>query len=532
MMDGFTAQVVLEHHPDPLVVVDRNQHCTFANRAFAEIVAIKAVELIGKSVDVFALAGAEWRIDSQPIMDTQAGLVGTVHYFRRKPISAQARSAYQRGNRPNSLATFSEQEEHLCEAQRLARIGSWCWEPPSGAIWWSEMTHELFGLEPGSVVPSIEIFLAMVHPDDRSLYVDALERVLTGPVEFADDLRIIRRDGKCIWLHSRGRVTRNEAGRPIFVEGTVQDISDRKAAEQTLNTTSNLLQAVASGTTDAMFVKDRAGKYLFFNEAAAKFVGKPVAEVIGKDDFSVFERESARAIRERDERVMLFGVPETKEETLTAAGTTRTYLATKGPYFDQRGEVIGIIGISRDITLRKEAEQALKLTHSVVSILAQADDISDAAPQVLGVIAHAMGWSQGEFWCYVEEMHCLRRTACWPESNQHDPTDLPEHSLASSKPSTENPLENPLPVFVWSRQQALTRQQIAESTFAFPILSEGHVLAVAMFQSASPIQLSDRLQQTFDSIGVQLGVFFKRKQASNACGCSARWSTSPTTSLK
>src|SRR5207244_1863779 len=133
----------------------------------------------------------------------------------------------------------------------------------------------------------------------------------------------------------------------------VHDITERKRAEAELRKTADLLRAVSDGTTDAVFVKDRAGRYLLFNPAAAGFVGRPAAEVIGKTDADVFEAESARRLTDRDRRVMESGAVETEEETLTAAGVTRTYHATKGPYRDEAGNVVGVIGVSRDVTEKR-----------------------------------------------------------------------------------------------------------------------------------------------------------------------------------
>lgn len=121
-----------------------------------------------------------------------------------------------------------------------------------------------------------------------------------------------------------------------------------------------LLRAIADGTTDAVFVKDRDGKYLLCNAAGAQLVGKSVAEVLGRDDTALFDPESALVVMARDQQVMAGGRVETAEEELTAAGVTRTYLATKAPYRDETGEVAGLIGISRDITERKHTEAALR----------------------------------------------------------------------------------------------------------------------------------------------------------------------------
>src|SRR5207253_10943970 len=183
---------------------------------------------------------------------------------------------------------------------------------------------------------------------------------------FQTEQRYLHRDGRVLWGLTNISLIRDAGGRPQQYVGQVQDITERKRVEGEVRTIADLLRAVADGTTDAVFVKDRDGKYLLFNEAAARFVGKPVAEVLGRDDTALFDPRSARAVMERDRRVMASGRAETAEEELTAAGVTRTYLASKAPYRDGAGNVVGLIGISRDITDRKRAEQALTLFRTLI----------------------------------------------------------------------------------------------------------------------------------------------------------------------
>lgn len=139
-----------------------------------------------------------------------------------------------------------------------------------------------------------------------------------------------------------------------------RDVTARRRAETDLRRTTELLRVVAEGTPDAVFVKDREGRYLLFNPAAARFVGKPAAEVIGKDDTALFPPADAAIVRDIDRRVMESERAMTSEETLTAAGVTRTYQAMKAPYRDGNGQIVGTIGISRDITERKRAEEAFR----------------------------------------------------------------------------------------------------------------------------------------------------------------------------
>ena len=147
-------------------------------------------------------------------------------------------------------------------------------------------------------------------------------------------------------------------GRPVLIS-LVRDVTDRLRAEAELQRTSELLRVVAEGTPDAVFVKDLSGKYLLFNPAAASFVGKPAAEVLGKDDTALFGPADAAIVQGIDRQVIESQRPHTNEETLTAAGVTRTYLAMKAPYRDGNGQIMGTIGISRDITERKQAEKEL-----------------------------------------------------------------------------------------------------------------------------------------------------------------------------
>lgn len=142
-------------------------------------------------------------------------------------------------------------------------------------------------------------------------------------------------------------------------------LSERQSAEL-------LLQAVVDETTDAIFVKDIHGRYLMINAAGGQFVGHRPEDLVGKDDYTLFEPESAWRVMERDRRVMAGDGPATEDEVLTAAGTTRTYHSTKAPYRDSRGKVLGLIGVSRDISEHKRAEENLRVSEERLRMAAEA----------------------------------------------------------------------------------------------------------------------------------------------------------------
>jgi PAS domain S-box-containing protein len=145
------------------------------------------------------------------------------------------------------------------------------------------------------------------------------------------------------------------AGGRLFVAQRQLLISSRE-----LQKNLSLLQGITESTTDAVFVKDREGRYVMVNPAAARNVGLPANEVIGKTDLELFTPEGGRRIMARDRHILDTGESITYEDLATAAGVTRSFLTTKGPYRDARGKIVGVLGIARDITGRKREEEQLR----------------------------------------------------------------------------------------------------------------------------------------------------------------------------
>jgi PAS domain S-box-containing protein len=180
------------------------------------------------------------------------------------------------------------------------------------------------------------------------------------------DTRHRRKDGSTFPVEVRLRAFL-EGGR-LFAVALARDITERLRTERALVESHSLLNSVVEGTSDAVFVKDLEGRYVMINSAGARLVGKSPRDVIGKDDRSLFSADTVQKVIEDDRLAMQHDQARTFEEVLTAAGQTRTYLATKGALRDARGEVTGLIGISRDITELKRLEDQLRQAQKMEAI--------------------------------------------------------------------------------------------------------------------------------------------------------------------
>jgi diguanylate cyclase (GGDEF)-like protein/PAS domain S-box-containing protein len=123
----------------------------------------------------------------------------------------------------------------------------------------------------------------------------------------------------------------------------------------------NLLSGIIDGTSDAVFVKDLQGRYLLVNNAAAAFLGRRPEDILGQDDQALLAASSAAKVLQQDRQVLASGRTQTNEEHLTLPdGRRAMFLATKGPLLGPAGRAIGLFGISRDVTERKQAEERIE----------------------------------------------------------------------------------------------------------------------------------------------------------------------------
>jgi PAS domain S-box-containing protein len=133
----------------------------------------------------------------------------------------------------------------------------------------------------------------------------------------------------------------------------------RKQAQEELRTSYNLLRAIVEGTPDCIFVKDLQRRYRLVNSPTERIFGQSAADLIGRTDAEILSPQAAAAIIQADDRVFALGSTETVEEIIPQAGVLRHFLSSKTVWRNTQGEVMGLIGIARDITEQVETAQRI-----------------------------------------------------------------------------------------------------------------------------------------------------------------------------
>ncbi|MBF2019425.1 MAG: PAS domain S-box protein [Hydrococcus sp. C42_A2020_068] len=212
----------------------------------------------------------------------------------------------------------------------------------------------------------------VLHPDDRLLTFQQWTTSLATGNPYEVQYRLRRYDGEYRWHIGRGIPIRDDRGVITYWFGTCTDIDDRMRAEAVLHEKMTILNALNQATTTLIFAKDWQGRVLMANPETLRLMGKSENEVIGRTDVDFqIDREQAQQIMEHDRSVMETGQVQVFEEQLSLPEGTRTFLATKSPYRDERGNVIGTIGVATDITDRKRAERELQESERRYATLAQ-----------------------------------------------------------------------------------------------------------------------------------------------------------------
>lgn len=199
-------------------------------------------------------------------------------------------------------------------------------------------------------------FQDLTHPDDLAAEMPLFNRLLRGESEtYTMEKRFVRKDGRSCWIKFTVSLRRNASGDPEQFIAVAEDIAARKQAEADLKKQQQLTSEIVDVLPVNIYMKDAEGRYLMFNEAAAKTTGVRKNDAIGKTDFDFFPEQMAKSIREKDRDVLSGKGPALEEATLLVHGEERVMLSGR-KVLHSNGGVPRLLGFSIDINDRKQSE--------------------------------------------------------------------------------------------------------------------------------------------------------------------------------
>jgi PAS domain S-box-containing protein len=259
--------------------------------------------------------------------------------------------------RKRAEEALRKRDETLAEAQRIAHLGSYEWDPVADEIKGSEEAHRIFGIRREVSSITFNEFLELVHPDDRDSVNETARRSLADPgVPIAIEYRIIRPGGLEHFIYHRGEVTVAEHGKPVRVLGTVNDITDYKRAEEALRASEAQLRLMADSLPVLIAYVDREQRYQFNNLAYARWFGIPQDSLKGVSMRKVLGDHAYEGIRGYVEKA-LAGQDVQFETGLPTPGDPGRYVvAHYVPNVDRKGRVLGFYALVQDVTERRQID--------------------------------------------------------------------------------------------------------------------------------------------------------------------------------
>ena len=279
-----------------------------------------------------------------------------------------------------------------------AQAGTWEWNVQTGETIFNEHWAEIIGYSLKDLAPiSIDIRVNNTHPDDLDSSNEMLQKHFNGETDYYDcECRMRHKNGHWVWILDRGKVISwTDDGKPQWMFGTHIDITSRKLAEEALRKNDAYLRTLIHTIPDLVWLKDKDGVYLFCNSRFERFFGAKEEKIIGRTDYDFVDKELADFFREHDKLAMAKCGPSMNEEEVTYAddGHHEILETIKTPLYERDGRLIGVLGIARDITERKQAEEErkklegqLRQSHKMEAVGTIAGGIAHDFNNILGII--------------------------------------------------------------------------------------------------------------------------------------------------
>ena len=264
-------------------------------------------------------------------------------------------------------ATLREKEAALKvseERYRLAVAATddaiWDIDLNTGSVYWNETYTAKFG-RPPETSSSWQWWIDHIHPEEREQVASSLRNAIDSlEKSWVREYRFQRTDGLWANIYDRAYIARDESGKAWRVVGAMQDITERKKAEEQVAAAHRQTQSIIDNTSSIVYAFDLEERFIMANTTLAKLFNTTLEQMIGKRRHDFMPKADADWHEANDRQAIKTGRALEFEEYSQLPGHSITWLTTKFPLHDAQGRVYAVAGISSDISERKKVEEALK----------------------------------------------------------------------------------------------------------------------------------------------------------------------------
>jgi PAS domain S-box-containing protein len=365
----------------PCVVVrkDLEGRFIFANPCFGELVGRPADQVLGQTdFDYFPAALAEkYRTDDRHVLET-GGVLEVIEevpgeagprYFHVLKTAVRDAAGQVMGiqligwevtERKRAEEELRKSRERFELAVRASQDGLLDWDIDTDQVWYSPQMRAMLGYSEEEFPNRRLETEKRVHPDDHTRRLAAVQGLVAGTTDHLElEYRILHKDGSYHWVRDRVVALSRADSRAYRIAGSREDITARKQSEEALARERDLLAALMDNLPDGIYFKDAAGRFLRVNQAVADYFGvSDPSDVVGKTSRDFLSEESAAATAAAEQAILQTGHPlvSVEERVTLRDGRVELVSTTKLPLRDQDGNIVGTLGVSRNISARKRAE--------------------------------------------------------------------------------------------------------------------------------------------------------------------------------
>ncbi|MBI3880079.1 MAG: PAS domain S-box protein [Verrucomicrobia bacterium] len=267
-----------------------------------------------------------------------------------------------------------ESGARLAFAQRLAGLGSFERDLRTGRVVWSAEHYRIWGRDPAAAPPTMEEIFAAIHPEDRELARLNFQKLTAGGAPFDQQYRILRPDGHVRHIIARTQTELDRAGRPVRIVGTVQDVTERALMEEAVRASEERYRLLADHTDDFVSLVDSRGHRLYISPSFYRATGWTPEDLERTDWRTRVHPDDVKRVEEADAAGHA-GQATTLEHRFLCRDGAWLWLERKSkPLLGPDGRVQSLLGCSRNITARKQMEEALRASEERYRLLADHTD--------------------------------------------------------------------------------------------------------------------------------------------------------------